>query len=145
MARDATIKLLRSTRSALNAQAALSGLIAGEPYLITDEDRLAIGTSSTTYETFQKSSEAGGALSSTIINAPYSSEFSYIATSTNAAAVVGLNVLCSIGYDATLENEPEDLESLIVSAAIINTGEIQFTLSFFGAFGGPIPIVYRIG
>lgn len=49
MARGNTIRVLRTTRAALTAQAAASGLIAGEPYLITDEDRFAIAASAGGY------------------------------------------------------------------------------------------------
>ncbi len=50
----------RGTRSALNALVASSGLITGQIYLLTDENRIAIATSANTYETFAKESEAGG-------------------------------------------------------------------------------------
>lgn len=49
-----TIKIKRATRAQLNTAAAASELIQGEPYLITDEDRIAVGLSTTTYETFSK-------------------------------------------------------------------------------------------
>lgn len=49
MARGALIKVLRTTRAALIAKAAASGVIQGEPYLITDEDRLAVGVSTGGY------------------------------------------------------------------------------------------------
>lgn len=43
------IKIKRGTRAQLNAAAAANGLAAGEPYLITDENRLAVGLSASTY------------------------------------------------------------------------------------------------
>ena len=46
----ATIKVKRGTRSAINTAASASGLNQGELYLITDENVLAVGTSSSTYE-----------------------------------------------------------------------------------------------
>lgn len=49
MARGQTIKVLRAARAALDSQAGASGLIAGEPYLITDEGRLAVGTAADAY------------------------------------------------------------------------------------------------
>ncbi|MCO5071152.1 MAG: pyocin knob domain-containing protein [Rhizobiaceae bacterium] len=49
MARANTIKFLRTTRANLEAQAAASGLIQGEPYLITDEERPAIGISTSAF------------------------------------------------------------------------------------------------
>lgn len=68
MARNLAIKHIRTTKANLDSQASASGLNQGEIYLITNEDRIAIGLSSTTYETFAKESEAGGG-SSLNINA----------------------------------------------------------------------------
>lgn len=60
MSRNLAIKHIRTTKTNLDLQSASGGLNEGEIYLITDESRLAIGLSSTTYETFAKESEAGG-------------------------------------------------------------------------------------
>ena len=43
------IKVKRGTRTQLNTAASANGLAAGEPYLITDENRLAVGLSVSTY------------------------------------------------------------------------------------------------
>ena len=48
----------RGTRSQLDAAAAASGLNTGEPYLITDEDRIAVGLSATTYQDYALTSES---------------------------------------------------------------------------------------
>jgi hypothetical protein len=53
------LKIKRGTRAQLEAAATGSNLKAGEPYLITDEARFAIGLSASTYEEFAKLSEAG--------------------------------------------------------------------------------------
>jgi hypothetical protein len=53
----------RGTRDQLNAAATASELNAGEVYLITDENRLAVGLSATTYEAAVKKSEFDTALS----------------------------------------------------------------------------------
>lgn len=50
----------RGTRAELNTAAAANQLSAGEVYLITDENRLAVGLTTSTYETYAKASEAGG-------------------------------------------------------------------------------------
>lgn len=57
MARGNTIKVLRTTRANLDSQKAASGLIAGEPYLITDEDRFAVATAVNAYVDFARLSE----------------------------------------------------------------------------------------
>ena len=59
MARQQTIKFLRTTRANLDAQKAASGLLVGEPYLITDESRIAIATAVNDYVDFAKESEIG--------------------------------------------------------------------------------------
>ena len=51
------LKLKRGTRSQLDAAVTGNSLNQGEPYLITDEGRIAIGTGSNSYETFAKTSE----------------------------------------------------------------------------------------
>lgn len=45
----ASIRFKRGTRAQLEAAAAANGLAAGEPYLITDEDRFALGTAADAY------------------------------------------------------------------------------------------------
>jgi hypothetical protein len=60
VARTNTIQVIRTTRANLDAQATAGALLIGEPYFITDEARFAIGTSTTTYQTYAKQSEAGG-------------------------------------------------------------------------------------
>jgi len=54
------IRIKRGTRAQLDAAASSNGLIVGEPYLITDEDRMAVGTAVNAYETYAKESETGG-------------------------------------------------------------------------------------
>lgn len=51
MARNATIRVLRTTRAALVAQANAGNLVAGEPYLIMDEGRLAWAISTSEFRT----------------------------------------------------------------------------------------------
>lgn len=57
MARGNTLKILRTTRANLNTQAAANNLLVGEPYFITDEDKIAIGTAVNAYRVFQKESK----------------------------------------------------------------------------------------
>lgn len=53
------IKFKRGTKAQLNTASSSNELEQGEPYLITDENRLAIGLTASTYETYAKQSEAG--------------------------------------------------------------------------------------
>lgn len=54
-----TIKIKRATRAQLNSAATAGQLVQGEPYLITDEDRIAVGLSTTTYKTMPTEDEIG--------------------------------------------------------------------------------------
>lgn len=54
------IKFKRGTKAQLDTAAGSNQLEQGEPYLITDQNRLAIGLTASTYETYAKESEAGG-------------------------------------------------------------------------------------
>jgi hypothetical protein len=49
MPRNVPIQILRTTRANLDTQASASGLLAGEPYLVTDERCLAVGTGTDAY------------------------------------------------------------------------------------------------
>jgi PHD/YefM family antitoxin component YafN of YafNO toxin-antitoxin module len=52
-----TLKIKRATRAQLNTAASSNNLEQGEPYLITDENRMAVGLTSGTYESMAKQSE----------------------------------------------------------------------------------------
>ena len=47
-----TIRAKRGTRAQLNAAASANNIVEGELYLITDEQRMAVGISPTSYQTF---------------------------------------------------------------------------------------------
>ena len=55
------IKVKRGTRAQLNAAASANSLAAGEPYLITDENRLAVGLSVSTYAEYALATHLLGA------------------------------------------------------------------------------------
>lgn len=59
MARIIPITILRTTKADLDTQATANNLLIGEPYLITDEDRLAIGKSSNAYFTLPNETDLG--------------------------------------------------------------------------------------
>ena len=53
-------KIKRITSSQLSAVVAVNGFIQGEPFLVTDQNRIGIGLSTNTYELYAKVSEASG-------------------------------------------------------------------------------------
>lgn len=52
-----SVQHMRGTRAALDALASSSGLLAGQIYVLTDEDRIAVALTTSTYETFVRESE----------------------------------------------------------------------------------------
>lgn len=50
----------RGTRANLDALAGSSGLIVGQVYVITDESRLAVAITASTYQAMAKQGEGGG-------------------------------------------------------------------------------------
>lgn len=52
-----TIQIKRGTRAQIEAAKAAGQLLDGEPYLITDENRLAVGVDSNGYSSFAKLEE----------------------------------------------------------------------------------------
>lgn len=53
------VKVKRGTKSQLDAAAAAGALELGEPYLITDQGRLAVGLGQSSYSAMAKQSETG--------------------------------------------------------------------------------------
>ena len=56
----ATVRHARGTRAALNALASSNKLVPWQLYVLTDESRVAIATSTSTYQTFLKEGEGSG-------------------------------------------------------------------------------------
>ena len=55
----ATIKVKRGTRSQLDAAALAGSIVVGEPYLITDEGRLAVGVAADDYAAMELEGASG--------------------------------------------------------------------------------------
>lgn len=55
-----TVRHARGTRAALNSLASNSLLVPWQLYVISDESRVAVATSTSTYQTFAKEGEGGG-------------------------------------------------------------------------------------
>ena len=56
----ATVRHARGTRAALNALASSGLLVPWQLYVLSDENRVAIATSTSTYQAFVKEGEGGG-------------------------------------------------------------------------------------
>lgn len=55
----ASIRIKRGTRAQIEAAKTAGDLAAGEPYLITDESRIAVGTANNAYTAMAKEGESG--------------------------------------------------------------------------------------
>lgn len=58
----------RGTRAALDALAVSSGLVPWQVYAISDEGRIALALTTSTYQTFLKTGEGGGGSSSNLMD-----------------------------------------------------------------------------
>lgn len=85
------------TRAALVSLAAASGIIQGAAYLITDENRFAVGLSATTYQDFAKASEGKLELIATV-NASATSSISF----TLPTGYASFRLECSNLYNADI-------------------------------------------
>lgn len=55
-----SVRIKGGTRAQLDAAALANGLVAREPYFITDESRFAVGTATNAYQAMAKEGEGGG-------------------------------------------------------------------------------------
>lgn len=123
------LRIKRGTRAELSAAAAAGELFAGEPYLITDEDRIAIGTSASTFVAFAKQGEGGGGGTPTPSVRDYASlpaqDFNdWIQGAGNAAALAGW-LADPVGFVAGDANNSAIATNLTrnatAAAALLNT------------------------
>jgi hypothetical protein len=54
---SSTLQLRRGTRAELDSLALVNGLLVGEPFLLTDEARIAVAITVSTYQTYAKEGE----------------------------------------------------------------------------------------
>lgn len=121
----------RGTRAALNALAASNGLAQSEIYFISDENRIAVGTSVSTYEVFAKVSEAGGGLSATAeVDFGQSSKFAK-SIATVPGALVGQKVVASVSLDmpAGVSRDELECDPVTVSAFVSATNQVTLFAS----------------
>ena len=64
-----SLKIKRGTRAQLKAAAVNGTLVEGEPYLITDEGKVAVGLTTTTYQAYMR--EDAVVVSNTAPPSPY--------------------------------------------------------------------------
>lgn len=121
------VRVKRGTLSQINTAASANSLSEGEVYLITDEGRIAIGLSVSTFEKFAKFSEAGGGTTfgtaivdfGTAGNEPETVKV----TVSNPAVVAGSKPVASISINTTTRDADElEMESFVCQIGNVNAG-----------------------
>lgn len=132
----------RGTRAALVALAGGGGLLPGQVYALTDESRLALATSATTFETFAKQSEAGGggggvSVQTVEVNftAPRDSQTFIV---TVAGALTSQRVIASFSGNMPVGVDADELEMDPLSVAGSVTAADQVTLVVSSTTGSRI-------
>lgn len=95
----AQIRIKAGTRAQLDAAALANGLVAREPYFITDEARFAVGTATNAYQAMAKQGEGGGSTAGRMM-------IPIMAGSMQPSASGGSGALTNI---ATSANQPDIL------------------------------------
>lgn len=108
----------RGTKSALDSLAGSNGLLVGQLYFITDENRIAIATSASAYETYAKESELSNKQDAITRATQSNLTCNFASTNYIVATVTG-------NQSFTLSNVPTDE---VVTILIINTGGGDITL-----------------
>lgn len=140
MARNNSIKILRATRAALDAQAVAVNLRQGEPYLITDENRFAIGTSTSAYQAFLKEGEGGGGISTaTTVNI----DFGTVPVYSKAFQIADATALTGDKFIAVAapDSDEYEMDGLLCSAYCAVAGTITL---FVQAQPGPLSGVRKV-
>lgn len=91
----AQIRIKAGTRAQLDAAALANGLVAREPYFITDEARFAVGTATNAYQAMAKQGEGGGSTAGRMMIA-------IMAGSMRPSASGGSGVLTNIATSANM-------------------------------------------
>lgn len=144
-----SVQIKRGTAAALTALAGTSSLLVGEQYLITDEGRIAVATSASTFVKCAKLSEVGGGagLLSTAINVA-AVALGYAEVVVAAAGVLPTSKVVA-SFAATLDDE-NDVEALADSAMAVTgvpeTDQIRFVLTSANGsrFVGPFNVDYQV-
>jgi hypothetical protein len=130
----------RGTRAALDALATAGTILPGQVYLITDEARLAVGLTASTYQAFLKSGEGGGgsgAAGTVVLTVPPGS-MGHTETLPASGVQVGSVLLLTLGAHGDGDENCADLLDIGAMGVTPGTGEITVTISFLTPAGGAI-------
>lgn len=137
-----TIRHARGTRAALNVLASNSQLVPWQLYVLSDESRVAVATSTSTYQTFAKEGEGGGGATFSadlVFNSAVFCEAS--STITNGAATESNKVLCWLVPNSDWDSD--DLLDLCVQGVAAN-GTVTFSVYRNGPIVGTLGVAYLL-
>lgn len=136
-----TVRHARGTRAALNALASSGLLVPWQLYVLSDENRVAIATSTSTYQAFAKEGEGGGAAYSAQLvfaNAIYGEGMVTVA---NEAATATSSVLC--WFVPNDDWEADDLLDLRVQG-VSGDNSVSFHIFRNGPIVGILDVAYLL-
>lgn len=145
----ANVQHKRGTRAALDALATAGGLLVGQIYFITDENRIAIAGSVNSYQAAAKQGEAGGGGNPVMVaDLAITDMTSYFsATIAAAGASVGQNIMAWLAGDQASPMAGDELWAApaAVSARCLVADQIEIRLaSPVTRFRGPRRINYQL-
>jgi hypothetical protein len=147
-----SIRVKRGTRAQLDAAALANGLQSGETYLITDESRLAVGTSSNAYQAAAKQGEGGSGGGAQIVSATITvpwrvgggqMDWRQIIPVAGVTASSKISAAFSARPDID-DNDVEETEKILVSASYSSDGQVRIDASFSAPVTGQINLMLMV-
>lgn len=115
-----SVQHMRGTRAALNALAAGSGLLPGQVYVLTDESRLAVALTTSTYQTFARENEIPATGSDGWEYRTLAADFNN--STVEGAAVTGISfpVSANTAYEVEIRGSFQTAAATTGAAAFLN-------------------------
>ena len=136
-----SLKIKRGSYAQLVAAAAADQLKEGEPYLITDQGRIAVGTSTSTFEVFAKLSEVSQNAFTTFekLATPSFDVFEWKQAATvQTSDVISCKLIPNDDFDG------DDLTDFELFAWVEQQNFITFQIVRFGPIAGTFKVAYKV-
>lgn len=136
-----SLKIKRGSYAQLVAAAAADQLKEGEPYLIGDQGRIAIGTSTSTFEVFAKLSEVA---QNTFATFDKTATPSFNVFEWKQAATVQTSDVISCKLIPNDDFDGDDLTDFELFAWVEQQNFITFQIVRFGPIAGTFKVAYKV-
>ena len=136
-----SLKIKRGSYAQLVAAAAANQLKEGEPYLISDQGRIAIGTSTSTFEVFAKLSEVA---QNTFTTFDKTAASSFNVFEWKQAATVQTSDVISCKLIPNDDFDGDDLTDFELFAWVEQQNFITFQIVRFGPISGTFKVAYKV-